>query len=417
MIAASWRRFAGPVRAAVRADAGKIRPLQYARALAALLVVATHTLFEAEKLAPAGHPLEGAHVALPFGFGVDVFFVISGFVMAYISRGRAGRPGYAAEYLRARLTRVVPPYWFYTTLLALGLLAAPSLADSASLSWRSAAYSYLFFPGWSEPVRPLLSLGWTLNYEVFFYAAFFLALLACGRRAVAGTVAAFCALAGLWALADAGVAPPELPAAARFWFNPIILEFCLGAGVAVLYLRGARVPPAAGVALGFAAAAAVLVFQASRTDANRGLLFGVPAAAVVAALTLSGRRPGAAGEASDAAIPPPGGVAGRLSDAGVLLGGASYTLYLAHPFVLTAVYLVWRRAWPAGLAPGLSPWLYAAAAVVAAAAYSVVGYVFLERPLVAAANRLFPRRFDPRPPAARAAAPPPPVPPAHRRAR
>ena len=375
----------GPLRAAVRADAGKIVTLQFARAAAALMVVATHALFEASKLVGPGHAIPRLNAAVPFGAGVDIFFVISGFVMVYVSDGRKGRPGYPREYLRARLTRIVPPYWFYTTVMAAGLLVAPGLADTARLTPRSALYSYLFFPGWAEEARPLLSLGWTLNYEVFFYVAFFLALLLLGRRAVAGTVAAFCVLAGLW------FAPVPLPAAARFWFEPIILEFCLGAGVAWLYLRGVRLPAAASAAAVVAALAALLAANDHRTDANRAVLLGLPAAAVVAALALT-RTDGGRAAAEPTREP------GPVVKAGVLLGAASYTLYLAHPFVITAMFVAWTRA---GLADVASPWLLVAATVAAAAVYAVFGYVYLERPLVGLAKRVWPGAKPglPRPPA------------------
>ena len=377
------RRASAPLAAAVRGDGGKIASLQYARALAAVLVVLTHTLYEAEKLAPAGTAAGDAvrtvRRTVPFGAGVDVFFVISGFVMAYVSAGRLTQPGYPREYLRARLTRVAPPYWFYTTLMALALLAAPGAADSAALSARTAAYSYLFFPGWEEVVRPLLSLGWTLNYEVFFYLLFFAALYLLRGRAVGGTLVALGALAGGWYAARAGGV--ELPGCVRFWCAPIILEFGFGAAVAALYLRGVRVPAGAAWALGAAACGAVALAHPYRTDATRAWLFGVPAAALVAALTLA--RP--AQSAADG-LTRRGPAAAGLG----LLGAASYTLYLAHPFVITAVYLAWVKF---GLVEAIGPagaWAYVAAAAAAAAAYSVVGYVYLELPLVRLAKRCWP---------------------------
>ena len=92
--------------------------LQYLRGIAALLVVAFHA---AEYLARAS----GRPAGFPFTAGVsgvDVFFVISGFVITWSSAGRAMSP---ADFLWRRAVRIVPLYWFLTFIVTSIALLQP----------------------------------------------------------------------------------------------------------------------------------------------------------------------------------------------------------------------------------------------------------------------------------------------------
>src|SRR5229473_1548571 len=144
-----------------------IRPIQYLRAIAALMVVWHHSLIQVPGVAQ--------FIALPeFGpSGVDIFFVISGFIMLVITAGKEVTP---AEFIRQRVIRVVPLYWL-TTLLMLGCaVVVPTAFKTLQFSPAAVAKSLLFvpydslsFPGHAWPV---LVPGWTLNYEMFFYGLF-----------------------------------------------------------------------------------------------------------------------------------------------------------------------------------------------------------------------------------------------------
>ena len=96
----------------------------------------------AAKLGLSFEPLE----ALPWAAGVDVFFVISGFVMVHASRGLFARPGASGVFLARRLARIVPLYWGTTTLYLAVALAAPCLLNSALLEPWPVLASYLFIP-------------------------------------------------------------------------------------------------------------------------------------------------------------------------------------------------------------------------------------------------------------------------------
>jgi peptidoglycan/LPS O-acetylase OafA/YrhL len=106
--------------------------------------------------------------------GVDIFFAISGFVIVISSERLLGADGAPLVFLRKRLIRIVPIYWL-TTMLALSTLG--------SIHPATVAASFFFVPNvneYSATVTPVLSVGWTLNLEMFFYALFALALAVCG---------------------------------------------------------------------------------------------------------------------------------------------------------------------------------------------------------------------------------------------
>ncbi len=117
--------------------------------------------------------------------GVDIFFVISGFIM-WVSVERR-RTMTAAEFMRARLIRIVPLYWLVSAFVLATCLIAPQLLHTTVLEWKHALASFLFLPA-RHPVMtqefwPLLIPGWTLNYEMLFYVLFAVAIAGSGGSA------------------------------------------------------------------------------------------------------------------------------------------------------------------------------------------------------------------------------------------
>jgi len=139
-----------------------ISNLQVLRGLAALAVVFYHTAFTFNG---------GTHTDFQ---AVSVFFVISGFIMTYITRAES------QQFLQQRLVRIVPLYWLCT----LGTLAAVWLLKESGRTWADAGIgnvlkSFLFVPYRDAhgETQPILPVGWTLNLEMFFYVLFAIALM------------------------------------------------------------------------------------------------------------------------------------------------------------------------------------------------------------------------------------------------
>lgn len=331
----------------------QVAGVQYMRALAALFVVYFHTtVYDAQFAWPE---------AIPRGFGaggVDMFFVISGFIMMLVTGSRATTP---ATFLRRRVLRVVPLYWCITLAVAGLALVYPAALLENVVTGPHLALSLLFLPHanpLSGNITPFYKIGWTLNYEMYFYVLFALCLTLRSPARRLALLAGYAALVSAVFLAI----DPRI-AAVRVYTNPIICEFVLGAAIGHLHLsgrlarmgRGASLGCGASFACGALGLAALLACPVD--DATRLFLQAVPAATLLCGLL--GLE-----------------AAGRLPrvDWLLLLGDASYSIYLAHPVVETLFRLATRSAHlPVG-APAVG-----AAATALAVAVSVLAGVSVHR--------------------------------------
>ncbi|WP_423140608.1 acyltransferase family protein [Parablastomonas sp. CN1-191] len=276
--------------------------LQLLRGIAAAMIVVLHVLRQFW-----GKP---AVVASLFA-GVDIFFVISGFIMVFVTERRLQSP---SAFLVDRAIRIIPIYWTFTLLLAAAQSTLPGL-NTAAPTGAELVKSLLFVPYGAPPnYPPILFVGWSLNAEVVFYLLFALSLAVAPGNA------------RRWLVTAAGVAAVYLLAhlapqgsGLRFYGQSIVLEFILG--MALAYWRSAvrRIPAPLALALVIAGAAAIAALPAFVRAESTFLLFGVPGAAIVAGLI---------------ALEAHGRVAPR---ALAVWGGAiSYILYLTHPLVISA---------------------------------------------------------------------------------
>ena len=187
----------------------KINNVQALRGFAALLVVFGHTEFALPGMRPFGT------------FGVDIFFCISGFIMAMIVDRNP------EKFLLRRLIRILPLYW--TATLGVWLLAVvkPQWMMHTTPNWRDLLLSLLFIPfykGGGVDPRPVLFVGWTLNFEMYFYVVLAVCLRLTRRHATAyAALAVFllmlaCRFSGLQS------------AWARVYGDLLVLEFALGIG-------------------------------------------------------------------------------------------------------------------------------------------------------------------------------------------
>jgi exopolysaccharide production protein ExoZ len=198
----------------------RIDGIQYLRAVAALMVVAHH----------ARHYFPQGDQWSTFGSrGVDIFFVISGFVMAHSTQGYradANRRFQSERFLAKRFIRVVPLYW-----LAL-LWTSKRHLVAGQWGWDT-LQDLLFVPHfhriYQDAVYPFLVPGWTINYEMFFYALFALSMLF-GRYRYALVATTLIALASLDAL-------PWRSAIGIFYTSNVILEFLFGIVVYAVVVR------------------------------------------------------------------------------------------------------------------------------------------------------------------------------------
>jgi peptidoglycan/LPS O-acetylase OafA/YrhL len=208
---------------------GKIEIVQGLRAVAVLLVVWTHSIVAA---AYHSNPKQGTFFYLKsFGAcGLDIFFVISGFIVSLvatraIAQGQAG----ARTFLSRRFTRIFPLYWILT-----GVVILEAQLGRYPILWHQVPWLPTLFllPGWHYPVPPLiLSLGWSLVFEIYFYLVLAAWMRLSPRHLIRNTTLF---LAGMVALgAVIGIHRPWLV----IWSNPVALEFLFGCLIAQLTMK------------------------------------------------------------------------------------------------------------------------------------------------------------------------------------
>lgn len=324
-----------------------IRNLQALRALAALMVMVVHL---GPLLATAGLPVKAEFL----GAGVDVFFVISGFIMVHISRDR---PPTAAQFLRSRIIRIVPSYWlvsfaFVTAAFAMGNWQA----DAAG--WAQLARSLFFVPGGEAPFFfPLLYVGWTLNMEVYFYLTYAVALMFGLRQK--GRIALVVVLLSMPVAANAVLAASG--SLLLFYGNLIVYEFVAGMVLGAAWPLLGRIPLGLGWSALCGSVVLLLLHEWIGGSVGRILGLGLPAVLIVGG-ALVAERHGATLKSRSVA----------------LLGSASYVLYLSHPMVISLFNNASRHI------PLLQGGIYAAVtllgAIMASLSVAVMIHVWFELP-------------------------------------
>ncbi|MEJ7686606.1 MAG: acyltransferase [Variovorax sp.] len=283
----------------------QVYSLQILRGAAATAVVYLHTFTL---------PLNGS-------FGVDLFFVVSGFVMCMIID--SGRPT-PTVFLLNRITRIVPLYWAVTTMVLVVASIAPHLMGSTVADLGNYLKSLFFIPHFRHDGQlfPVLMPGWTLNYEAVFYLTIFATLIV-RKENFAWPV---CMLLALFFITSSIDSPTSV--VYQFFHNSLWFEFVLGILCFKIHRAGliASVPKAVAVVV-ILVSAAVMVGVDLKTD--RLINAGLPSFFILLfALRL---------EESIRSLNP---VVLRLL---IHIGDASYATYLSHMFVIG---LVERIAFP-----------------------------------------------------------------------
>lgn len=342
--------------------------VQYLRAIAALLVVYDHFTDEIPHWKAGFASVLTPQVGQA---GVDIFFVVSGFVMWMT--GRENSPG---EFFLRRVVRVVPLYWLATLMVPVTVLMPYDLLGTRHFTLLHLVESLTFIPfhnsDYAQALVALLGPGWTLNLEMTFYVLFALALFL-PARARLYTVGAV-----LSGLALTGPALPHLPPIAAFYTSMLMVEFLFGMLIAQLSLTSvtARLSAPVGVVLVIGGVVGLWALDSYTVIYPAGFSSAVAAAMIVLGMVSVEEN-------------------GGIRRIGLLeaMGDASYSIYLTHLFTLSIVRTVWFK-WTKGLLPpgGAPRVVFLIASLASSVLVGILIYRMVELPLLRACRAVLDRR-------------------------
>jgi len=376
---------------------GRLDSIQALRGVAAMLVLLFHIAELQRQFLTAG----SAEYELTRGFwdrggnGVDLFFVISGFIMVYVTRDTVPSLATARQFLWARATRIYPLWWVCAGIMtgyfwvSYGIPAAPDRIAGPSEAWRYAIKSFALFP---QEAPPMLGVGWTLIHEMFFYLVFAVSLLFARRRLI-WILFGWAALTFM-TLVVFGPAN-SFGAIYKVVANPMSIEFIGGAVTGILFVKWQEKQISLNLCYSLAVCSVIFIFIIMYSDfqfkwadqyLSRTLVYTVPMSMLVFALLQLEIR-------------------GRLSIPRWLrtLGDWSYSLYLTHFIVFVSMRRILRMGDPymsesmkdlilTERAGALNNIVYAIIAIVLCLITAAIFYKFIERPSLAYFRRLSAKR-------------------------
>jgi exopolysaccharide production protein ExoZ len=340
--------------------------LQVLRGFAASLVVFHHAAraFTANWPADAVHPsfriFSYERIVGAGAIGVDVFFLISGFIMVFVSTPYVNHEKPARDFIIRRAIRVYPMYAIATAaVIAIAFIRFyrhSSIDTLPPIALTRIIAAFTFVPTFDENgnVQPILGVGWTLFYEMFFYVCFATVVAIFGRRIVAPLAVIFCsAIAIAWMLGGQD-------AISRFFGNTIVFEFLFGCAIGGLFQRqaisSAYAWPLLFIGLALMLAGSAFAFP----ESTRFIFWGIPSMILLlSCLKL---------ELANIKCP-------RLL---LLLGDASYSVYLVHVLIIYESRDIARKITDLSKLPGdLAVLLFACLAIVC----GTIVYRLVEAPL------------------------------------
>jgi exopolysaccharide production protein ExoZ len=347
----------------------KINSIQFLRAIAVILVVHVHAI-DTQEAFSVSHQQKFYFLENFGAIGVDLFFGISGFIISYVANSYFGAKE-GVDFLKKRFLRINPIY-YVASLIFMVLFCFfdqffPLATVLTGLRDMIVMLPVLNAQKW---LGPILIVGWSLSYEWWFYVLFFL-LIVCRVKHKALLL-----LLVIPALVVIGRVLQPQDFRAIFYTNPIMLEFLFGVIIFWLY-RHARV--ATGVAAlllllgiggyvynviyGFGDISELGSVTGGTGSLKRVLLWGLPSAFILAGCIFLEKK----------------GVFDKLwnNRFGLLVGDASYSIYLTH---YTFFYLLSQVYARTGyfLNPDLSIFIHMALAV----GVGIWFYKKVERPLI-----------------------------------
>jgi len=316
--------------------------IQYLRGFAALMVLWFHV---------CAHYHKDFHIGQA---GVDIFFIISGFMMWFTTYGSEVT---VTSFVLKRLRRLVPLYWIVTLATIIVAHAIPESYSGIRMGTEEMFKSLFFIPyrNLNNPGWPIVLQGWTLNIEMLFYLIFALAV---SKRPWQRLLIPTIILTSLVVIR--AIFHPS--SAYALWTSPMLLELLAGLWIGFAFTSGWLHHSSAGLAL---IVASVIIFTFCQwygvpADRLRLIYFGIPALALVTGCLMVERNKD---------IPK---IAALL-----FLGDASYSIYLWHTLTIVIVDAMERRL---GMSDGI---MAVPLLVVVLLLASLLGYVLIERPLLA----------------------------------
>lgn len=343
----------------------KIYSVQAARGLAALMVVAFHSLSIQEKYLPGSMLLP--QLLKAGQTGVDLFFAISGFVMVLATQGKTHNIGDVGNFIKNRFFRIYPTYWVYFCMLLPLFLFMPGIINSSQGGQVDLVSSFFLTP---NDRLPLLMVAWSLTHEIWFYLVFAGVLLLPGKARLISLGAWF-----LLVLVSANweFVSPVL----RVMTHAFTIEFILGAFSAYAYIRLRSNKNSSTVAIvgafigvlmlcvGWAALKNTAVDVVSNRPLGRAILIGGGYALLIssaALLEFSGKL--------------------KINDILKTLGDISYSVYLSHVLILSLFGRIWYTVGQGELNSILGHtvfWLITFSGVVIG---GYLAFILIERPIL-----------------------------------
>ena len=295
--------------------------IQVLRGIASLLVVLFHATANYSDI---------FHTKFLFDFfqfgsaGVDIFFVISGFIITYTALQVLEYPKKLLSFLRRRAIRIYPTYWIIISLLLLSQVMLPHFFKTHyNFNLKNIAVTYLLFPAHTM----VNGVSWTLSYELFFYFLFCFAFIIPNKKVA-------CSLGLLYSfviicLPIAGYDYPSESSWANLITFPMNVEFFMGVTVAVIitfFPKKLGLPFIIAGTFLFIIGAIIsnINYQLVPNNFNRVILFGIPSFFIISGavkyeLTTKLQMP-------------------KLL---LTIGEASYSLYLLHlPLIVASFRLI-----------------------------------------------------------------------------
>jgi len=332
-----------------------VQSIQIMRGIASILVVLLHISIKWKQFG------NSAFEEVPVGgSGVDLFFIISGYIMCFSTDGRQLN---FFRFMGLRIRRIMPFYWLTTTVGLAVFLYNPGLVNSSG-GETSIWASYVLFP---TGAKYLNANGWTLSFEFFFYLIFAVFIYKGTDKAMrySSIILLILVALGPFFMMDGFTL--------NFLTNNMYLEFVMGMGCFYLFNRKeVRFATGYGVALCLLAVLALLAEQlahVAQPQVWRGFCWGIPMLFLFAGLL---SMEGPIRRASS-----------NIKSLFLGIGNSSYSLYLIHPFALSGLARLLKHFDAVS-----NPMLFVVALLIPTLILGHLAWLYIERPLTASVKKL-----------------------------